>query len=186
MPNSIVRPTPTTVLDLAVDAEPHDDPVQRDRDDDRLEHQRDGRRNVEVRRILNEGLPGDRQRQHQRVQREDVQQRVEAVLIELHEAHQHQPAGKHVSDIEDETAHLQAPRHEQQERGQEAEHQRGAEELRHAEYPHLGDGGLEQREQEATNREFGEIGGDADRERRRARAAGAMPQGTNTQPMSDK
>ena len=93
------------VLDLAVDAEPHDDPVQRDRDDDGLEHQRDRRGDVEVRRILDIGLPGDRQRQHQRMQREDVEQRVEPVLVELHEAHQHQRAGQHMRDVEGEAAH---------------------------------------------------------------------------------
>ena len=51
-------------LDLAVDAEPDDHPVQRHRDDDRLEQQRDRRGDVEMRRVLDVGLPGDRQRQH--------------------------------------------------------------------------------------------------------------------------
>ena len=37
---------------------------------------------VEMRRVLDEGLPGDRQRQHQRMQREDIEQRVEPVLVE--------------------------------------------------------------------------------------------------------
>ena len=37
MPASMVRPMPTTGLDRAVDAEAHDDAVQRDGDDDRLE-----------------------------------------------------------------------------------------------------------------------------------------------------
>ena len=87
-------------LDLAVDAEPHDDPVQRDRNDDGLEHQRDRRRDVEMRRILDVRLPGDRQREHDRVQREDVEQPEHAVLIEQHEADQHQAAGQHMRDIE--------------------------------------------------------------------------------------
>ena len=57
-------------LDLAVNAELDDDPVQRHRDDDGLEHQRDQRRQIKMRRVLDEGLPGDRSRQDQRVQRE--------------------------------------------------------------------------------------------------------------------
>ena len=40
------------LLDVAVDAEPHDDPVQRHRNDDGLETQRDRRRDVEMRRVL--------------------------------------------------------------------------------------------------------------------------------------
>ena len=55
-----------------------------------LKHERDRRGDVEMRRVLDIGLPGDRQRQHQGVQREDVEQRVEPVLVEHHEAHQHQ------------------------------------------------------------------------------------------------
>ena len=70
MPSSMVGADADHRLDLAVDAEPHDDPVQRDRDDDRLEDERDRRGDVEMRRVLDVGLPGDRQRQHQRVQRE--------------------------------------------------------------------------------------------------------------------
>ena len=73
----MVGPMPTDILDLAMDAEPGDDPVQRDRDDDRLEHERDRRRHIEMRRVLHIRLPGDRQRQHERLQREDVEQRVE-------------------------------------------------------------------------------------------------------------
>ncbi len=92
-------------LDLAVDAELDDDPVQNDRNDDGLEDQRDAGGDVEMRRVLDERLPGDRRRQHQSVQRVDVEQRVEPVLIELHEAHQHQRAGEHVSDIEREAVH---------------------------------------------------------------------------------
>ena len=55
-------------LDLAVNAELDDHPVQRHRDDDGLEQQRDRRGDVEVRRVLDVGLPGDRQRQHDGVQ----------------------------------------------------------------------------------------------------------------------
>ena len=48
------------LLDLAMNAEAHDDPMQRDRDDDRLEDERDRGGDVEMRRVLDEGLPGDR------------------------------------------------------------------------------------------------------------------------------
>ena len=65
MPSSMVGADADHLLDLAMDAEPHDDPVQRDRDDDGLEHQRDRGGDVEVRRVLHVGLPGDRQREHQ-------------------------------------------------------------------------------------------------------------------------
>ena len=60
MPSSMVRPMPTDCLDLAVDAEPDDDAVQRDRDDDGLEDQRDRRGDIEMRRVLDICLPGDR------------------------------------------------------------------------------------------------------------------------------
>ena len=89
------------LFDLAMDAEADDDPMQRDRDDDRLEHQRDRRGDVEMRRVLDIGLPGHRERQHQGMQREHVEQRVEPVLVELQEAHQHQRAGQQMGDVED-------------------------------------------------------------------------------------
>ena len=68
----------------------------------RLEDEGDRGGDVEVRRVLDVGLPGDRQRQHEGVQREDVEERVEAVLVEQHEAHQHQAAGEQMGDVEDE------------------------------------------------------------------------------------
>ena len=89
-------------LDLAVDAEPLDHPVQRHRDDDGLEHQRDGGCDIEMWRVLDVGLPGYRQRQHESVQGKDIEQRVEAILVEQHEAHQHQPAGQQMGDVEGE------------------------------------------------------------------------------------
>ena len=49
----------------------------------RLEDERDRGGDVEMRRVLDVGLPGDRSGQHQRVQRKDVEQRVEPVLIKL-------------------------------------------------------------------------------------------------------
>ena len=86
-----------------------------------LKIERDQRGDVEMRRVLDEGLPGDRSRQDKRMQREDVEQRVEPVLVELHEAHQHQRAGEQMGDIEGEAVHAsQAPRHEQQQGGEQA------------------------------------------------------------------
>ena len=55
---------------------------------------------------LNVGLPGDRQRQHEGMKREDVEQRVEPILIELQEADEHQRAGQHMGDVEAQAAHL--------------------------------------------------------------------------------
>src|SRR6188768_915934 len=57
---------------------------------------------------------------------------------------------------------LEAPRHEHEERREQAEHQRRAEELGDAEHAHLGDRSLEQREQEAAHAELGEKGNDTD------------------------
>ena len=42
---------------------------------DGLEAERDGGGDIEMRRVLDMGLPGDRQRQHEGVQREDIEQR---------------------------------------------------------------------------------------------------------------
>ena len=97
------------------------------------------------------------------MQCKQVEQRGQAVLVKLHEAHQHQRACEHVSDIESEAVHLQAPRYEQQERCQQSEHQRCAEKFGYAENPHFGDDGLEQREQEPADRELGDIGKHAER-----------------------
>ena len=97
------------LLDLAVNAEPHDDPMQRHRNDDRLEHERDRGGDVEVRRVLDEGLPGHRGGQRQRVRRVDVEQRVEPVLIKFEEADQHQRAGEQMGDVEIDPAHQKLP-----------------------------------------------------------------------------
>src|SRR3546814_10287733 len=77
-----------------------------DLNDDRLEHQGDARGHVEMRRVLHVGLPGDRQGEHQRMEREDVEQRVQAVLVEQDEADEHQPAGEKRS--EEHTSELQS------------------------------------------------------------------------------
>src|SRR6266550_4059005 len=57
----------------------------------------------------------------------------------------------------------QPSRYEAQQGGEQTEHQRGAEELGHAEYAHLGDRGFEWREQKAASRKLDEIGTKADR-----------------------
>src|SRR5215471_19597380 len=79
--------------------------MKRDGNDDCLEDKRNRRGYVKVRCVLDEGLPSDRERQHQGMEREHVEQRVEAVLIELEEAHQHQRARQQVSDVEGQAAH---------------------------------------------------------------------------------
>ena len=48
------------LLDLAVNAEPHDDAMKRDRNNERLEHERDRGGQVKMRRVLDVGLPSDR------------------------------------------------------------------------------------------------------------------------------
>ena len=71
-----------------------------------LESEGDGRGDVEVIGVLHVGLPGDRERKHDGLQREDVEQRIEAVLIEQHEADQHQAAGEKMRDVEGKTLHF--------------------------------------------------------------------------------
>src|SRR5690606_12764325 len=65
----------------------------------------DRRGDVEVRRVLDERLPGDRERQDERVQGVDVEQAEHAVLVEQHEADQDQAAGEQVRDVEVERVH---------------------------------------------------------------------------------
>ena len=72
----------------------------------RLEGERDGGGDVEMIGVLHIGLPGDRQRKHDGLQREDVEQRIKTVLIEQHEADQHQAAGEKMRDVEGETLHF--------------------------------------------------------------------------------
>ena len=68
---------PTTCLDLAMDVETLDDPKQHDRDNHALKTTAMAAVTIKMRRVLDMGLPGHRQRQHQRVKREDVEQRGE-------------------------------------------------------------------------------------------------------------
>ena len=86
----------------------HDDAMQGERDHDRLDDQGDRGGDVQVRRMLDMRLPGDRERDHQRVQREIVHQAGHAVLVEQHEAHQHETAGQQVRDVEGEAVHQPA------------------------------------------------------------------------------
>src|SRR5262245_4697838 len=58
-----------------------------------------------MRRLLHVRLPRDREREHRRVQREDVEQRAHAVLIQQHEADEHHAAGEQVSDVVAECPH---------------------------------------------------------------------------------
>src|SRR5581483_10863229 len=92
-----------------MNAEPDNDPVQRHWNYHGLEHQRDQRGHVEVRRVLNEGLPGDGGGQHQRMQGIDVQKRVKPVLVKLHETDQHQGPGQQMRDVERDAAHQKLP-----------------------------------------------------------------------------
>ena len=86
-------------------AETHDDPMQRDRNDDRLEAERDGGGDVKMWRMLDEGLPGHRQCQYGRMERVDIEQRVEAILVQHQEAHQHQRTGEEMRDVEFKSVH---------------------------------------------------------------------------------
>src|SRR5262249_17818842 len=62
-------------------------------------------RDVEMRRVLDIGLPGNRERDDEGMQREGVKEAEHAVLVEQHEAHQDEPSGKEMRDIEDEPVH---------------------------------------------------------------------------------
>ena len=53
-----------------------------------------------MRGALDFGLPGDRDRENQRMQREHLEQREHAVLVQQQKADQDQPAGQQVRDIE--------------------------------------------------------------------------------------
>ena len=144
-------------LDLAVNAQALDDTPQGDGNDDCLEDEGDGSRHVEMRGILDVCLPGNRERQGQRVQRIDMEERVEPVLVEQHETYQDEAAGQQMRNVEIETVHLEAPGDEAKECCQKPQHQGSAQELGHPEDPHLGDRGLEQGKKDGAKRELGEI-----------------------------
>ena len=67
------RPDADHVFDLAMDAEADDDPVQRYRNDDRLEDERDRGGDVKMRRVLDIGLPGHRKSEDDGLQGEHVE-----------------------------------------------------------------------------------------------------------------
>src|SRR5205085_9788700 len=93
-------------FDVAVNPELLDDAVQRHRNDDRLEDERDDGGDVEMRRVLDEGLPGDREREYQGVKREDVEQRIKPILVQHHETDEDQSTGQCMRDVEGEAVHL--------------------------------------------------------------------------------
>src|ERR1017187_9144023 len=64
---------------------------------------------------------------------------------------------------------LKAPRDEQQQGGEQAEHQRRAEEGRHSKHAHFGDGRLKHGQQQATDRELRHIDRKTDRDSAGAR-----------------
>ena len=100
------RPDPDDVLDVPLDSELRYDAMEGDRNDDRLEGERNQRRHVEMVGVLHVGLPGHRKRQHHGLQSEDVEQRVKAVLVKQHEADQHQAARQEMGDVEREALHF--------------------------------------------------------------------------------
>ena len=89
----------------AVDAQLPDDAAQRHRNHDGLEQQGDAGGHVQVMGFLDVGLPADRQRQHQGMQGEGVEQRIDPILIQQQEAHHHHAAGQKMRDIEFQTVH---------------------------------------------------------------------------------
>ena len=93
-------------LDVAMNSKLLDDAMQRHRNDDRLEDEGDCRRDVEMRCVLDKGLPGDGKREHQGMQRKDVEQRIKPVLVQHHEADQDEPACERMRDVEVEAVHL--------------------------------------------------------------------------------
>ena len=74
-----------------------------------LKAKRDRGGDVEMRRVLDECLPGDRGRKHERVKCVHVEQGVKAVLIKLEETDQHKRAGEQMGDVEIDPAHQKLP-----------------------------------------------------------------------------
>src|SRR6185437_4217861 len=99
-------------FDFTVDAELYDHAMKHDGDDDGLEDQRNEGRYVKMRRILDISLPAYRERQHDGMKGIHVEQRIKPVLVEQHEAHQYESAGQKMRDVEGQSVHLEAPRHE--------------------------------------------------------------------------
>lgn len=76
------------------------DAVERHRNDEALDRERHQRGDEKQRLALDEGLPPDRQRERDRLQREHVDRRGDAVLVEQHEAQHQHAAGKEMGDVE--------------------------------------------------------------------------------------
>ena len=79
--------------------------MERGWNDDRLEDEGDRRGHEEMRCMLNESLPGDRQSENECMEREDVEKRIHPVLVEQEKAYKHQPASKQMGNIEGQIAH---------------------------------------------------------------------------------
>src|SRR6516165_10909274 len=92
-----------------MNTEPHNDAMECDRYDHRLEDQRNRRGNVQMRRILNQRLPGDRRRQHHGMERVNIKKRIEPVLIKFEQTHQDQRSSKQMRDIEVDAVHQKLP-----------------------------------------------------------------------------
>ena len=141
---------------------------------------------VEMVGVLHIGLPGDRERQHDRLQGEHVEQRVKAVLVEQQEADQHQAAGEQMRDVEGEALHFRVLETNSSSAPRKPSIKRRADEIGHAEDAHLGDAGLEHAERDAGGRKLDEIGERAEqRGPRRSRRRSPRPQGAKTQMMSE-
>ena len=84
------QPNSTNGLDLAVNSELYDNASQSHRDDNGLEAERNRGRYIQVRRILDVGLPGDGERKHERVKCKNIHQSRKTVLIQLEKAQEHQ------------------------------------------------------------------------------------------------
>ena len=120
------------------------------------------------------------------MQREDVEQREQPVLVEQHEADQHQAAGQKMRDVEGDARPSQAPRDEEQQRAEQpsisaAPRKSGTRKTRI-----LAIDVSNSASSDAADAELGEIGA----RRRSASAAsrpgaGARPQGTKTQAISE-
>ena len=92
-----------------VDAEAADHAVERKGDNNRFDHQRDRCGEIELGRVLNPRLPRDRERQHRRLKREDVEQRVKPVLVKQHQADEDDAAGEQMGNVESELRHPTCP-----------------------------------------------------------------------------
>ncbi len=98
-------PNPDDRFDRAMNAEASNHAVQRDRDEDRLETERNGSGHEQVRCLLDMRLPGDGKAQDHGMQREHVQEAVKPILVQKHQADQHQATGQQMRNVEGEAVH---------------------------------------------------------------------------------